>query len=385
MTKTSPSRRISSAMASRSASRIVMVTISVPSGTSGSGSAAGCGGDATADCGSAGAGASSAADSSDPDGAAGGADSAPFCCCAGCCCAGCCCAGCCAGAPAWKLLSAPASSPSPRITAIGVLTATSAVPSGTRICPSVPSSVASTSIVALSVSISAMMSPDLTLSPCCFTHLARFPFSIVGDSAGINTGIGIGFLVLVLLVSAQSAGDVGPQLGGIGLRVVGREFGGLVDDLADLGVDRLEDFLARPLGGERAGAHLLDRVVLGAHLLDLLAGPIFGGIGHRVAAVAVGLHFQDIGSIAFAAPLDGPIACRLDGAHVHAVDLLARNVERGAALGKVGLRGGAVDRGAHGITVVLDNVHDRQFPQLGHVEAFVDLPLIGGAVAEIGE
>src|ERR1700747_1115614 len=37
MTKTSGSRRISSAMASRSASRMVMETSSVPSGTSGSG------------------------------------------------------------------------------------------------------------------------------------------------------------------------------------------------------------------------------------------------------------------------------------------------------------------------------------------------------------
>ena len=42
MTNTSASRRISSAMASRNASRMVMVTISVPSGTSGSGSNCGC-------------------------------------------------------------------------------------------------------------------------------------------------------------------------------------------------------------------------------------------------------------------------------------------------------------------------------------------------------
>src|ERR1035438_6549694 len=41
MMKTSGSRRISSAIASRNASRMVMVTISVPSGTSGSGSAVG--------------------------------------------------------------------------------------------------------------------------------------------------------------------------------------------------------------------------------------------------------------------------------------------------------------------------------------------------------
>ncbi len=76
--------------------------------------------------------------------------------------------------------------------AIGVFTATSAVPSGTRILPSVPSSVASTSMVALSVSISAMMSPDLTVSPSFFSHLARLPFSIVGDSAGMRMSIGMG-------------------------------------------------------------------------------------------------------------------------------------------------------------------------------------------------
>src|SRR4249920_3324479 len=85
-----------------------------------------------------------------------------------------------------------ASSPSERIIAIGVLTATSLVPSGTRILPSVPSSTASTSMVALSVSISAMTSPDLTLSPPFFSHLAILPFSMVGDSAGINTGRGMG-------------------------------------------------------------------------------------------------------------------------------------------------------------------------------------------------
>ena len=78
------------------------------------------------------------------------------------------------------------SSPSSAITAIGVLTATFSVPSGTRILASVPSSTASTSIVALSVSISAMMSPDFTASPSFFSHLARVPCSIVGDRAGIR-------------------------------------------------------------------------------------------------------------------------------------------------------------------------------------------------------
>src|ERR1700730_17311583 len=47
-------------------------------------------------------------------------------------------------------------------------------------------------MVALSVSISARMSPVLTLSPSCLSHLARLPFSMVGDSAGMRILIGIG-------------------------------------------------------------------------------------------------------------------------------------------------------------------------------------------------
>src|SRR5690349_17590295 len=77
------------------------------------------------------------------------------------------------------------------------LTGTSCVPSGTRILAIVPSSTASTSMVALSVSISAITSPGLTFSPSFLSHLARLPFSIVGESAGIRMLIGIGaFLTL---------------------------------------------------------------------------------------------------------------------------------------------------------------------------------------------
>ena len=75
----------------------------------------------------------------------------------------------------------------------------------------------------------------------------------------------------------------------------------------------------------------------------------------------------------------------LDRAHVHAVDLLARNVEGHAALGEIGLRRGARHRGAHGVAVVLDDVDHGQLPQLRHVEALVDLALVRRAVAEIGQ
>ena len=139
------------------------------------------------------------------------------------------------------------------------------------------------------------------------------------------------------------------------------------------------------LGREQAVADLLDRILLVAHLLDLLAGPVFCRVRHRVAAIAVGLHFQDVGPLAGAAPGDRLVAGGLHRADVHAVDLLARDIEGGAALGEIGLRRGARHRGAHGVAVVLDDVDHRQLPQLRHVEAFIDLALVGRAVAEIGQ
>src|SRR5664279_3981179 len=191
-------------MALRKASRMVMLTISVPSGMSGSAAAWA-------------AGASGAFETGascfllsvfSPFGAA----AADFC-----------------GAALLALMS-ELFSPLLRITAIGVFTATSAVPSGTRIFPMVPSSVASTSIVALSVSISAMISPDLTASPSFLSHLARLPFSMVGDNAGMSTSIGI-FVFLSV--------DVGVKLGHVRLRIVGGEFGSLVDQITHGGIDLL--------------------------------------------------------------------------------------------------------------------------------------------------
>src|SRR5690606_22457803 len=87
--------------------------------------------------------------------------------------------------------AAEASSPSPASTAITALTLTPSVPAGTTIFATVPSSTASTSMVALSVSISAITSPGATLSPSLTSHLARLPSSIVGESAGMVISIGI--------------------------------------------------------------------------------------------------------------------------------------------------------------------------------------------------
>ena len=46
-------------------------------------------------------------------------------------------------------------------------------------------------MVALSVSISAMMSPDCTRSPSRTCHLVRVPSSMVGDNAGIRISVGM--------------------------------------------------------------------------------------------------------------------------------------------------------------------------------------------------
>ena len=87
--------------------------------------------------------------------------------------------------------------------------------------------------------------------------------------------------------------------------------------------------------------------------------------------------------MAFASQLDNFVTGGLHGTDVHAVDLLARNVEREASLGEVGGRRRSLDGRPHRVLVVLDDEDDRQLPQLGHVEGLVDLSLVGGAVAEI--
>ena len=47
-----------------------------------------------------------------------------------------------------------------------------------------------------------------------------------------------------------------------------------------------------------------------------------------MAAIAIGLHLENDRAVAGAAPFDAPRGRPRDGAHVHAVDLLAGNVER---------------------------------------------------------
>src|SRR5690606_4084327 len=63
----------------------------------------------------------------------------------------------------------------------------------------------STSMVALSVSISAITSPEETLSPSFTCHLASLPSSMVGDSAGM----------VMLMLMAVSLADIFVPEGGV--------------------------------------------------------------------------------------------------------------------------------------------------------------------------
>ena len=99
------------------------------------------------------------------------------------------------GALAGAAPRSSALSPSSSKTAMTSFTLTPSVPSATMILPMTPSSTASNSIVALSVSISAIRSPDEMVSPSFTSHLASFPSSIVGERAGMRSSIGISSLL----------------------------------------------------------------------------------------------------------------------------------------------------------------------------------------------
>ena len=107
------------------------------------------------------------------------------------------------------LATGAASSPSPESVAITVPTFTSSVPSATSMDRITPSSTASNSMVALSVSISAMMSPDETVSPTFTSQRANLPCSMVGERAGILMAIDMsGFLPFDEQVYGKRSGQI---------------------------------------------------------------------------------------------------------------------------------------------------------------------------------
>src|SRR6516162_8997193 len=281
----------------------------------------------------------------------------------------------------------PTSSPFPAMSAIGVLTATCSVPSGITILVSTPSSIASTSIVALSVSISASTSPARTASPSLLSQRAILPSVIVGDNAGIKTSVAMASRNLLQARSSKGSGagqDIRPQLGRLRFRGVLRELRRCGDAIPDLAVDLLELRLRRS-AFEQTSTCLIDRVVLGAHSVDLIPGTILCRVGHRVSAIPVCHHLEDDRPLAGPGVLSAGKPSLVHGEHVHAVDLLARDPIGRTAMEQVGARRRTIDRRPHPVSIVLYHVNDRQLPQRGHVEALVNLSLVDRPIAEIGD
>ena len=329
------SRRISSAMASRRASRTVMVTISVPSGTSGSATVCGRGGSAAADGALALAGIAS--------GACGVADSAAFCSPAGAAPPLPCGAALAGAAPAGA--AAETSSPSPaRIRDRRVDRRRSRCRQGRGSWPRTPSSTASTSMVALSVSISAITSPGLTLSPSLLEPLGQLALLHRGREGGHED---VGRHGTLLIVWRSGVRGLSQTRASRRMSVQSSDTSGsgswVANSAASLTISRTLPSIALSSSSrhlpflEQPAAHLLDRVALLAHLADLFLGAVFGRVGHGVAAVAVGQHLEDDTAPCRSGRARSRVApASLHGAHVHAVDLLAGDVEGQAALGEVG-------------------------------------------------
>src|SRR5690606_5916193 len=180
---------------------------------------------------------------------------------------------------------ASAFSPSSSNTAISVLAATFSVPSLISNLPTTPSSTASTSIVALSVSISAMTLPGLTLSPSLTFHAAKVPSVIVGLSAGIRTLIGI----LSHLLFNQY---IGPQLGRIGLGAGGGDFFGFFDHRFDRFFDLVEILFGCHVVFHQERLEFDDPVAFPAHLVDVVLRPVLCRLSHRVAGIAIGFPLK---------------------------------------------------------------------------------------------
>src|SRR5690606_35782989 len=175
------------------------------------------------------------------------------------------------------------------------------------------------------------------------------------------------------------------KLFGLRLGAVLGEFDCIGDDRLDLAVDLFQLLLAIDLVLQHILAEMIDRIMLGALLVDLFLGAVFRGIGHGMAAVAIGFHLENIGALAAPYPVDGLAPRFGNSENVHAIHLLARHIEALAAAVKLSLRRGALDRSSHGIFVILDHINDRQAPEFGHIKSLIDLPLVDRAVAHIAE
>jgi hypothetical protein len=192
--------------------------------------------------------------------------------------------------------------------------------------------------------------------------------------------------------------DVLEQNLGLGLR--GRHGLSSSNLLADVGASLFVNLLELLLRCDLPVQNLLlksgNRIVGGAHALNLLTGSVGGtGIGHGVTAISVGNVLKNKRTLVGSGPLLTVLDGGLDGKDVHAVDLKTRDVL--TTLVVVGQGGGTSSSGTHTILVVcpvvsggliplelieltLTTEKGRKVPELGHVESLKDLTLVASTI-----
>ena len=72
---------------------------------------------------------------------------------------------------------------------------------------------------------------------------------------------------------------------------------------------------------------MIDRITFVAELVDFFLGPILGRIAHRMPAIAISLHLEDVRPGAAARMVDRFFTGRPHRQHIHAIDPLAGNAE----------------------------------------------------------
>ncbi len=101
-----------------------------------------------------------------------------------------------------------------------------------------------------------------------------------------------------------------------------------------------------------------------------------------MSSKAIRAQLQEDRTATGANDLNRTVCCRLDRQDVHAVNRPCRHLVAGRLDGKVGLGLREIQRGAHGIEVVLATEEHRQLPQRRKVHRLVELPFGHGALTE---
>ncbi len=149
------------------------------------------------------------------------------------------------------------------------------------------------------------------------------------------------------------------------------------------GLDRI--FAERLSLQKRFGQRI--KRVAAAPFCFLVLGAIAEGAARKRAVlveIAIDIGFDDGRAIACAHNGIGLLGGEPDGYRIHAIHLERRNAEGKPARGKARLCRHFLHMGGNGITIVLDEEADRQFPCSRKVHGFQNRTDIGRAIAEIG-